>query len=114
MALIKKIDSGAGYSIEYWRIKKLDISLDATNLVVTFAGYIDAEARKNNLKAVRGQTLLIPAAAIDLNGNIRQQVYDWAIAQEDSVSKPGNFAPFRALQNKNNFFAKAKKDKGQK
>ena len=106
MAILKKIDSGAGYTIEYWHISDIDLKIK-NNLKVVLSGYINKKARTDGLKAVQSRTLTIPVAELDLNGNLRQQIYDWAIRQE--VKEVANkFIDFN--RNANAFFADAKSD----
>lgn len=114
MALIKKIDSGAGYTIEYWHILTFEVKVKAKQVVAVIAGYVNKQARIDGLRPVQNKTLSIPTDQLDLNGNLRQQIYEWALAQKEPVKEDAEkkMPSFGLLRNNNNtFFAGATSDK---
>ena len=75
MALIKTYDPQTGYTVEYWRISRIEIDYSHKTAVVVIEGYLNAEARISGKKPAIINRREIDLSALDLNGNLRAQLY---------------------------------------
>jgi hypothetical protein len=94
VALIKDIQLPNGISINYWRIVRIEISVESNNTEVHIVGYLTKEARQENKSFVEVKSFHIPPLQIE--------------SMEQSGNNPYNLA-YEALKNEP-FFNGAKDD----
>lgn len=76
MAILKELTTDDGNVGNYWRIIRFFISFDSGKIMAEIGLYKDKEAKQDGRKPMRIENFDCQVA--DLNGNIRQQIYDEA------------------------------------
>jgi len=75
MGFVKTFNPETGYTVDYWHIAKYSIDIAAKVAEVTIYGYLNQDARKSGKKPALVNRREVSLEGMDLNGNIRAQLY---------------------------------------
>ena len=77
MALAIVKESSHGIDAGYWKIVDLDVQLIHNRIIAMVGGYTDKDHADTNSTPFDPQRVTAPLDGIDLNGDLRAQVYEY-------------------------------------